>query len=222
MSKQYRKSLGFTSASKFRDFFSAKDVFSINWDLVEIYNERLIEMFEKIQSTLPFKKKNIRSIVTKAYKTIRKNDILRGMVNNGRAPEKVYFSWMRGYISTQVFQPLLEQELNCNLIQNGTDDLSNPKIFSRSSEPDFIDENSDLYVEVQSGFKGSKIDIKKTKLKTDPVKSYYIACFDCFNGKYMILNTKDLLTIPEDQWYANPLWEGSLCYTVPETQLKSW
>jgi hypothetical protein len=121
-----------------------------------------------------------------------------------------------------LFKPMIEKELGCVLIQNGADDLSNPKTFSRKSDPDLVDHDKKIYVEVQSGFKGSKVDIKKSKVKTSDEYTYYIAAFDCFNGNYTLIDTKELLNLPDDAWYNNASWEGALCYTVPQEQMKEW
>ena len=219
MSKEYRKKLGFSSAFKVKDFLSAKDISLINWELIERYNERLIDVFETIQKTLPLPKKDIRTSIMNAYSIISCNDILPKLSNHGRAPESVYFVWMQGYISTILFQPLIEQKLNTTLYNNGADDLTNPAAFSRKSDPDLANKDHTVFVEIQAGFKGSKVDIKKSKVKLSDTAEYYIACFDCFNGTYTILNTKE---IPEDQWYSNPQWEGALCYTVPKECMKEW
>ena len=219
MTRQYRNALGFSNATETKEFLTGKDIVLINWNLLDEYNSRLIDMFSRIQRTLPFSKQDIESIVLSAYKTILENDILYSLSNHGRTPESVYFVWMQGYLSAVIFQPLLESELNTKLYQNGADDLANPKTFSRKSDPDLTNENRTVFVEVQSGFKGSKVDIKKSKVKTSPDADYYIAAFDCFNGTYTLVNTKD---IPEDQWYQNTLWEGALCYTVPSEQMKEW
>jgi hypothetical protein len=144
---------------------------------------------------------------------------LYSLSNHGRSLESVYFVWMQGYLSATIFQPLIEQKLNTELYQNGADDLTNPDTFSRKSDPDLVNKDQTIFVEVQSGFKGSKVDIKKTKVKTSESAEYYIAAFDCFNGTYTIINTKD---IPEDQWYENMLWEGALCYTIPNERMREW
>lgn len=223
MSKSYRLALGFSSASGTRDFLSAKDIIDINWNLIESYNRRLVEIFTKIQNTLSTTPKNIEELVDSAFTTIRDNNILLRLSNNGRAPESVYFAWMQGYLSAQIFQEFIENQLNCQLSQNGADDLSNPSTFSKKSDPDLVDHSKKILVEIQSGFKGSKTDIKKTKVKTHKADyKQYIVCLDCFNGKYTILNVDELLNLPEDSWYSNTLWEGALCYTVPEENFKEW
>lgn len=219
MSKEYRKSLGFSNASKVKDYLSAKDITMIHWELIERYNERIIDIFESIQKTLPLPEKDIRTTVYNAYSIISCHDILPKLSNHGRAPESVYFVWMQGYIAALLFQPMIENHLRTILIQNGADDLSNPTTFSRKSDPDFSNSDKTIFVDVQTGFKGSKVDIKKSKVKVSDTAEYYIACFDCFNGTYVILNTKE---IPDDQWYSNPQWEGALCYTVPKDYMKEW
>ena len=217
MSKQYRKRLGFSNASATKQFLTGKDIVSINWSLIELYNQRIIDIFTTIQFTVFKTQFNVQKTVENAYSIIRTNDIIPTMTNHGRSPESVYFVWMQGYIASLLFLPLIEKELNTKLISNGADDLSNPSTFSRKSDPDFVNSTRTVFVEFQSGFKGSKVDIKKSKVKTSPTAEYYIAAFDFFNGTYTILNTKN---IPNDQWYENVLWEGALCYTVPSDQMK--
>ena len=222
MTRYYRSTLGFSNANDTKDFLTAKDIVSINYELLEEYNTRLIDIFSRIQTTLPTEPQDIELMVLTAYRTILNHDILESLSNHGRAPESVYFVWMQGYLSAMLFKPMIEKELGCVLIQNGADDLSNPKTFSRKSDPDLVDHDKKIYVEVQSGFKGSKVDIKKSKVKTSDEYTYYIAAFDCFNGNYTLIDTKELLNLPDDAWYNNASWEGALCYTVPQEQMKEW
>lgn len=222
MTKQFRRLLGFNSATTTKEFLTAKDIVRINWDLVIIYNDRLLDIFQRLQNTLPYKPQNLKPLVERAYSVIRQHNILTRLNNHGRTPESVYYSWMQGYLSSAVFQPLIESELQCELVQNGADDLTKPETFARKSDPDLVDHNRKIFVEIQAGFRGSAMDIKKSKVKKPTDYEYYIASFDCFNGQYCILNTRDLLNLSESDWYSNPRWEGALCYTVPENRLKTW
>ena len=224
MSKEYRKSLGFKNATAFKNFLTAKDIQMINWPLVEKYNERLLETYTALNSTLPKKYQgSIKDLIQSAYKTMRDNDILQGLNNHGRATELVYFAWMQGYLISNIFKPFIEDHLGLSLEQNGADDLSNPETFGRKSDPDLVDHKKKVYVEVQAGFKGGKVDIKRTKVKAeDQDYTYNIVCIDCFNGRFCIVNARDLLSLPESAWYPNPQWEGALCYTIPEDSMKSW
>jgi len=222
--RDYRKALGFTSANAAKDYLSAKDIKLVNWQLVELYNARLIDIFSRIQSTLPPPIAGyVSRIVNDAYFTIRNNDLLMQLSNHGRGLESVYYSWMQGYIAAVIFKPLIERELNCVLSQNGADDLNNPQLFAKRSDPDLVDHDKKIFVEMQAGFKGGKTDIKRSKINPKlPDYEYYIVCLDCFNGQYCILSVRDLLTLPESVWYNNPQWEGALCYTIPDNQMKSW
>ena len=221
--RDYRKALGFSNASATKDYMSAKDIKLVNWELVQLYNSRLIDTFSKIQSTIPIETQAVETIVNDAYFTIRNNDLLMQLSNHGRGLESVYFSWMQGYIAAVIFKPFIEEQLGCVLHQNGADDLNNPQLFAKKSDPDFVDHDRKIFVEVQAGFKGGKIDIKRSKINPKlPDYEYYIVCLDCFNGQYCILSVRDLLTLPETVWYNNPLWEGALCYTIDESRMKSW
>jgi hypothetical protein len=224
MSKDYRKQLGFTNGGKLKDFFTAKDITMINWDLVEAYNDRLINAYHKVNATLPVPYTNpIADLVTNAYQAIRTNDILQTLNNHGRAREDVYYSWMHGYLTAQIFTPTIEAKLGLTLEQNGADDLSKPETFARQSDPDLVDHAKKTFVEVQAGFKGGKVDIKRSKVKCpNQDYTYYIVCIDWFNGRYCSLDARKLLALPDSEWYANAQWEGALCYTVPDDLMISW
>jgi len=224
MSKEYRKSLGFNNANSFKEFLTAKDIQMINWPLIESYNKRLEETYSKLNSTLPIKyEESISDMIEQAYQAIKNNNILESLNNHGRANEAVYYVWMQGYLTANVFKPFIENKLDLTLSQNGADDLTNPKTFSRKSDPDLVDHNKKVFVEVQAGFKGGKVDIKKTKVKaTLEDYTYYIFCIDNFNGRYCYLDARKLLELPESSWYANPQWEGALCYTIPDNLMTQW
>ena len=90
--RDYRKALGFSNASATKDYMSAKDIKLVNWKLVELYNARLIDIFSKIQSTIPIETQPVKIIVNDAYFTIRNNDLLMQLSNHGRGLESVYLS----------------------------------------------------------------------------------------------------------------------------------
>ena len=50
--KDYRKALGFTNQDTLKKYFKATDIVCINWELIEKENERLVEMFSKINQTM--------------------------------------------------------------------------------------------------------------------------------------------------------------------------
>ena len=224
MSKEYRKKLNFTNAGAFKDVLTAKDIKMINWPLVEAYNERLVESYTKLNSTLPKQYTgSIKDLVETAYQAIKTNDILPTLNNHGRASESVYLAWMQGYMISHIFKPFIEQQLGVTLEQNGADDLTKPETFGRKSDPDLVDHNNKVFVEVQAGFKGGKVDIKRSKVKApNQDYTYQIVCIDCFNGRICTVNARELLDLPETEWYANPQWEGALCHTIPEDSMKSW
>ena len=105
--RDYRKALGFSSANSAKDYLSAKDIKLINWQLIEIYNTRLIDIFTRIQSTLASPVAGyVSKIVNDAFLTIKNNDLLMQLSNHGRGPESVYYSWMQGYIASVIFKPM--------------------------------------------------------------------------------------------------------------------
>ena len=53
----------------------------------------------KIKDAAAFKKENI----DRTFEIMKENDILPMLNNQGRRPEQVYFSWMRGYVVSNYF-----------------------------------------------------------------------------------------------------------------------
>ena len=62
MTKYYRSTLGFSNANDTKEFLTGKDIVSINFDLIDFYNQRLIDIFSRIQTTLPTPPLNIEEI----------------------------------------------------------------------------------------------------------------------------------------------------------------
>ena len=115
MKNEYLKSMGFKNQQLLRKWLTAKDIVSTNWELVEERNERLKTIFSKINETLPIQYTgDIAHDVESAYKSIRTNDLLLKMNNNGRSIEDVYYTWMQGYICEKVFVPFICDRLMLN------------------------------------------------------------------------------------------------------------
>ena len=113
--RDYRISLGFTNQEVLKKYFKAKDVYSVNWSLIEIYNQRIIDIFEKINAVM-FEAYQLNeeeftafsSKITSAYQVLKETEIIQTKFHNqGRSSEDVYFNWMRGYAVNNFFMKVI-------------------------------------------------------------------------------------------------------------------
>lgn len=108
--RQYRKKLGFSNQTDVKDFFGAKDITpTVDLGYIQLLNERLCGVIDiintivtseiKVNDLTAFKKE----YVYHTFDIMKKNNILPLLNNQGRRPEQVYYSWMRGYILSNYF-----------------------------------------------------------------------------------------------------------------------
>lgn len=113
--RTYRQQIGFTNQNGVKDFFGAKDVTpTIDFSYLQLLNTRLYSIVDKINTTVSlqiklddldaFKK----MYIDRPFEIMRDSGILPSLNNQGRRPEQVYFSWMRGYIISNYFLSALE------------------------------------------------------------------------------------------------------------------
>lgn len=102
---RYRQKLGFSNQDGIKDFFGAKDITpAIDLNYLNRLNERLYNIIDKINDIVAkeikidglvlFKKEHIDRI----FEIMKNNNILSVLNNQGRRPEQVYYSWMRGFV----------------------------------------------------------------------------------------------------------------------------
>jgi hypothetical protein len=107
---RYRQKLGFASQADAKNFLGAKDITpAVDFNYIKPLNKRLYDIVDKIDSIVAgeikiedaaaFKKEYI----DRTFEIMRENDILPMLNNQGRRPEQVYFSWMRGYVISNYF-----------------------------------------------------------------------------------------------------------------------
>ncbi len=108
--KEYRKKLEFKNQQEIKSFLAGKDIaLGIDFNYIILLNERLGIIIEKLNRLIyrsfeyndieKFKNKYIRDV----YLKLRNNEIISKLNNQGRRPEQVYFSWMRGFIVSNYF-----------------------------------------------------------------------------------------------------------------------
>jgi hypothetical protein len=120
--KDYRKELGFTNQGDVKKFFAAKDITpTVDYNYIELLNTRLVEIIKKLNS-LVSNDINIINIdkfctdnVELVFNKLKDNNIIQRLNNQGRRPEQVYFSWMRGYIISNYFLKALSKIFEVSL-----------------------------------------------------------------------------------------------------------
>lgn len=190
----YRKKIGFTNQQTLKRYFKGLDCYIINEELLEKYNRRLEEIFEKINSIIPsrFRDTNLANRLNSTYNIIKDNKIVEKLTNQGRSPEHVYYNWMRGYLVCECFKKSFAHMFSIKeseLQSIGEDDLTNPKTFKRTAKADlgFIKNQQQYRLEIQSGFTGIN-DVKETKInealkrKAESNIITFVIHIDLFNG----------------------------------------
>lgn len=228
----YRNQLGFTNQGDAKDFFGAKNIKpNIDYKYIDNLNYRLEDMVNKINQVIP---KNIQHSdlkdfinlkVNKTYNIINENDLLPLLNNQGRRPEQVYFSWMRGYIMVEFFSKAIAKIFNITnkeLSFIGDDDFSNLETFKRTPKADIeVKYNGKLIrIEVQSGFQGVN-DVKEHKVRE--AKRYFdktkhpTLCmhFDIFNGQVAFIRL-DTIKDKSVNWITRQQMEGQSVFNIDQ------
>lgn len=224
MSKEYRTVMGFSNKGNFIKYLKASDIKEPNWPIIYQRNQRLVEIFESVNSVLKIRSNlDIKEIVDATTQTVKDNNILSTLNNHGRAIEDVYYTWLQGYLAEIVFTPLIETELGCKVNRNGGDDLTDPANFKRTASADLISEEAKVLIDVQAGFSSSGgFDIKRHKVveacKNGDYNSYVFFA-NIVDGTYFI---QDLKELSDAEFTPNDRWEGQLCWSVPADGMKNF
>jgi hypothetical protein len=120
--KKYRKELGFTNQGDVKKFFAGKDITpTVDYNYIDLLNTRLIKIIKKINLLVSddikiieidkFCNKNVDLVFNK----LKAHNIFQKLNYQGRRPEQVYFSWMRGYIISNYFLKALSKIFVVNL-----------------------------------------------------------------------------------------------------------
>lgn len=231
--KEYRNELGFTNQGDVRKFFAGKDITpTVDYNYINLLNIRLIEIIKKINLLVSddikvndideFCKENIKDV----FEKLKNYSILQRLNNQGRRPEQVYFSWMRGYILANYFLKALSKIFEVNLDDIsliGDDDLINIESFKRTPTADLevnLSNNKKIRIEVQSGFQGIN-DIKQHKvleakrifeLKQIPSLAIH---FDLFNGQVAFVRL-DKIEDNNVNWITRQQMEGQTVFNIDQ------
>ena len=231
--RQYRQKLGFGNQADVKNFFGAKDVIpAVDFNYIKLLNSRLYEIVDRINTVVAkdikiddlntFKKER----VDRAFEIMRASNILSVLNNQGRRPEQVYFSWMRGYVISNFFLKALGiifevDTTKINLI--GDDDLRNIETFKRTPKADLeinLTRNRKIRIEMQSGFTGIN-DIKQHKVLEAKrvfcdVGTHSVAIhIDLYNGQVAFLKL-DEIEDSDVNWITRQQMEGQTVFNIDQ------
>jgi hypothetical protein len=231
--RQYRQKLGFSNQADVKNFFGAKDITpTVDLNYIALLNERLYNILDKVNAVVAndikiddldaFKKEHIE----KTFEIMKANNILPILNNQGRRPEQVYYSWMRGYVLSNYFLKALGlvfevDTSNIDLI--GDDDLKNIETFKRTPKADLeikLNGKEKVRIEMQSGFTGIN-DIKQHKVLE--AKRVYrdlgfhtlAIHFDLYNGQVAFIKLDE---IEDDSvnWITRQQMEGQTVFNIDQ------
>lgn len=228
--KAYRAKLGFSSKDKTKEFLGAKDVVpTVNYDYIADLNQRLVEIIKKLNSVVQpeIKPSNIDEFcqdnIFGAFEIMKENNIISKLNNQGRRPEQVCFSWLRGFVIANYFLQAISYIFNIdisNINIIGDDDLKNIENFKRTPKADLELKvgNENIRIEIQSGFQDVN-DIKQhkvieaKKIKNEKNVSSILIHFDLFNGQVAFVKLDNI----EDNsihWITRQQMEGQTVFNI--------
>lgn len=235
--KSYRQRLGLPNQTAAKDFLGAKNI-KPSIDLAYIYalNARLHEIYAKINHTVHESVSNqdielfCRQNLYLPFEAMHEAGILPKLNNQGRRPEEVLFSWLRGYAAAEYFQPVLARIFNAeagNTRKIGQDDFSSLELFKRGARADIEIKHAEgcCRVEIQSGFQGIN-DIKEHKVREarnvffeQQIPTY---CFhvDLYNGQAALVRL-DTIESNDMNWVTRQQMEGQTVFSIDQNYF-SW
>ncbi len=231
--RHYRQQLGFSNQIDVRNFFGAKDISPmVDFGYIALLNERLYKILDKINDVVAdsIKNKDLigfkKEYIDKTFEIMKANNILSTLNNQGRRPEQVYYSWMRGYVLSNYFLKALGLifEIDISKISLiGDDDLKNIETFKRTPKADLEIElggKQKIRIEMQSGFTGIN-DIKQHKVLEakkvfrDLGLHTLAIHFDLYNGQVAFIKLNE---IEDDSvnWITRQQMEGQTVFNIDQ------
>jgi len=234
--KRYRESIGFSKQNDAKQFLAGKDISpEIDFAYIDELNRRIEEIVTKINAVADksYQRQDLSTFakdhIFSPYETIRKSNLLPRLNNQGRRPEAVLFSWLRGYAVAEYFTPFFSRVFDVPLesvTQIGADDLRKIETFKRSPKADLemLRNRKPIRIEVQSGFQGIN-DIKEHKVREarrvyeeSTIKTICIH-IDLFNGQVAFVQ---LDTIQENDmnFVTRQQMEGQSVFSIDQNYFK--
>lgn len=228
--RQFRLGMGLPTQQGAKSFFAARDIVpEVDLGYVRRLSGRVSEIVRKLNGEIhesarwPDMDEFCRRFVLQPTETIISSALLPSMNNQGRRPEEVFFSWLRGYSLLEFFTPSLAKVFAAPLsgiTHIGDDDLSNPETFRRTARADLEIESSGrrLRLEAQTGFQGVN-DIKEHKVRE--ARSAWettglptvCAHFDVYNGRAAFVSLHEI-SADSEGWVTRPQMEGQKVFPI--------
>ncbi|MBL4697982.1 MAG: hypothetical protein JKX70_04025 [Phycisphaerales bacterium] len=228
--RAYRSSLGFTSQATAKEFLSGKNVSAgIDYEYIDRLLTRLNEIITAVNSSMHISRQheNIAQFcstnITDIYTVVRETGNLPRLNNQGRRPENVLYSWLRGYAMTRFLQPTIADlfAIDPEAIHDfGDDDFRAIETFRRTPKADLQLTYGDtqIVIEVQSGFQNIN-DIKQHKVleakRIRREEGVVTICmhFDVFNGQVAFVRL-DAIDEENLNWITRQQMEGQTVFNI--------
>lgn len=234
--KKFRETLGFTNQHKAKQFLAGKDITrEIDFVYIDGLNLRIKDIIKTINLAVhpSIRRLDIDEFaddcIFTPYSIMSENDIIPKLNNQGRNPESVLFSWLRGFVIAEYFRPALSKifDVQIDSITNiGDDDFRRLDTFKRSPKADLqIEKNGKkIRIEVQSGFQNIH-DIKEHKVReakrAKEESGDFTVCIhiDLFNGQVAFVQ---LDTIEENDvnFVTRQQMEGQSVLSIDQNYFK--
>jgi len=234
--KKYRETIGFTNQNDAKNFLAGKDISSsIDFVYINGLNKRIVEIIKKMNTIADKsnKRDNLEDFINKnillPYKIIKGSNLIPQLNNQGRRPEEVLFSWLRGYSVVEYFTPSFSKILKIpisSITRIGDDDLKNVETFRRSPKADleFTKDHQKIRLEVQSGFQGTN-DIKEHKVREarkiyleNKIKTICIH-IDLFNGQVAFVQLNEIKE-NDINFVTRQQMEGQSVFSIDQNYFK--
>jgi hypothetical protein len=234
--KSYREKLGYPSQAGAKVFLAAKDIRpGIDFNYIDQLNDRISRIIQSVNSAVHKDAQRddidnfFQSFIFSPYETIRSAGLLTRLNNQGRRPEEVLFSWLRGYAVSEFFTPVLSRIFSVrieNIVPIGEDDLKNAETFRRSPKADLeiVRDSRKIRIEVQSGFQGTN-DIKEHKVREakrvfEETRTQTVCIhFDLFNGQVAFVQLNEIVD-DDVHWITRQQMEGQSVFEIDQNFFK--
>jgi len=234
--KKYRQDIGFRNQAEAKEYLSAKDLSpNIDFKYIDVLILRITQIIEKLNGVVcgTLKRENItgfnQDYINKPYAIIKDAGLLPRLNNQGRRPEEVLFSWLRGYAISEYLTPALSELFSVDLpsiTKIGDDDLRNAETFKRTPKADLeiVHNGKNFRIEVQSGFQGIN-DIKEHKLiearRVFAISNVKTLCvhMDLFNGQVAFVQL-DAIQENDIHMVTRQQMEGQSVFSIDQNYFK--
>ena len=232
--RDYRRRLGFSSQGAVKDFLGAKNITpTVDLAYIELLNTRLFELVTSLNGAVSpdIRHSDLEAFrqeyIIQPHRIMLEHNILPRLNNQGRRPEQVYYSWMRGFVLANYFLKALGVIFGVDVSHIriiGDDDLANIELFKRTPKADIevvLRDGSLLRIEMQTGFTGIN-DIKKHKVveakrlfleERIPTLAIH---FDLYNGQAAFIRL-DTIEDTNTNWEARQQMEGQIVFTIDQS-----